>query len=178
MDNDRFDCIYRAYANIVLKAAMHFCGNYHVAEEIMQSTFLKLYLEMEHMNLDNARPWLLTVAKNEALNTRRKRSRELVEEDIELLQILCESTPSSEHMVIAKENKEEIVEFCNCIFQKLYEENTRWCEAITLVYCLEVPQKNVAKKLGMSIDSLQSMLYRARKWIQKKFGKQYYEFFH
>ena len=36
------------------------------------------------------------------------------------------------------------------------------------VYLLEKPQKEVAREMGISLEVLHSMLYRAKKWIRKK----------
>ena len=42
---------------------------------------------------------------------------------------------------------------------------------------LEIPQSAVAERMEISIEVLHSLLYRARKWIRKKFGVEYEEFF-
>jgi len=41
---------------------------------------------------------------------------------------------------------------------------------------LEIPQSAVAERMEISIEVLHSLLYRARKWIRKKFGVEYEEF--
>lgn len=51
------------------------------------------------------------------------------------------------------------------ILDALYEENENWYEAITMVYCLE-KTKDVAESMGISIQALTGVLYRARKWVK------------
>ena len=41
-ENCEFDEIYEAYKNLVLKAAYTYSGNYDIAEDIAQNTFLQL----------------------------------------------------------------------------------------------------------------------------------------
>ncbi len=84
-DKQDYDEIYQKYKNLVMKAAYKYSGNYDIAEDITQSTFLQ-------------------------------------------------------------------------------------------VYYLEIPQSAVAERMEISIEVLHSLLYRARKWIRKKFGVEYEEF--
>ena len=62
------------------------------------------------------------------------------------------------------------------IFAALYKHNPRWYDAIRYVYYLEIPQSAVAERMEISIEVLHSLLYRARKWIRKKFGVEYENF--
>ena len=51
--------------------------------------------------------------------------------------------------------------------------NTKWYDAITITYILEKPQREVAENMNVSLGVLHSMLYRAKKWIQKKYKEEY-----
>ena len=72
---DSFDEIYEAYAELVYEKAMSYVKNHHAAEEIMQETFLRYYIYMEHTRVENTKNWLLTTAKNITLNYIRDNSR-------------------------------------------------------------------------------------------------------
>ena len=61
------------------------------------------------------------------------------------------------------------------IFTELYDKNPRWYTAVRLVYYLEIPQSVVAEKMGIRIEVLHSLLYRAKIWIKKRFGAEYEE---
>ena len=63
--------------------------------------------------------------------------------------------------------------FIEDIFGELYRMNERWYDAITITYLLEKPQKEVAEELGVSLEILHSMLYRAKRWIRKKYREEY-----
>ena len=43
-DKQDYDEIYQKYKNLVMKAAYKYSGNYDIAEDITQSTFLQLYM--------------------------------------------------------------------------------------------------------------------------------------
>ena len=46
-DKQDYDEIYEKYKNLVMKAAYKYLGNYDIAEDITQSTFLQLYMYIE-----------------------------------------------------------------------------------------------------------------------------------
>lgn len=47
-DKQDYDEIYQKYKNLVMKAAYKYSGNYDIAEDITQSTFLQLYTLKPH----------------------------------------------------------------------------------------------------------------------------------
>ena len=77
-----FDVIYEDNVELVYKVAAKYCGNHHTAEEIAQSVFIKLYMNMDHVNLDAVRPWLVLTTKYMALNVIRDRKREVLIDDL------------------------------------------------------------------------------------------------
>ena len=61
------------------------------------------------------------------------------------------------------------------IMDSLMEKNPRWHEGILLVYYMEMPQAKAAELMGIRVETLHSMLHRAKKWINKKYGAEYDE---
>lgn len=104
-DKQDYEEIYQKYKNLVMKAAYKYSGNYDIAEDITQSTFLQLYMYIDELKDINIKAWMYTTAKHMALNYNKK-----------------------------------------------------------------------AERMEISIEVLHSLLYRARKWIRKKFGVEYEEF--
>ena len=170
-----FDVIYNDNYDIVYKAAMKYSRNHHTAEEITQKVFLKLYMNMDHININAARSWLLLTAKYMALNYKRDMAREyLVEEmDEDEKKILSESCENPEDTFFRKMKEREFMKLKEDIFAALYKKNLRWYDAITITYVLEKPQKEVAENMGVTLEVLHSMLYRARQWIKKNFEEEY-----
>lgn len=58
-------------------------------------------------------------------------------------------------------------------FRELYQKNARWYKAVTLVYYADMPQKEVAKRMGITLNALEGILKRARKWMIKRYKDQY-----
>lgn len=134
---------------------------------------MELYTNIEHINQETAENWLLVVAKNKSLNWLNKSSSEL--EKVEYLEERNEEPfgKDLEGSFLAEERRKDMSDLSKEIFAELEKENKNWYEAITRVYCLGKPQKEVACEMNMKIEVLHANLYRARKWIKRKYGDRY-----
>lgn len=174
-ENSEFDEIYEKYKNLVLKAAYTYSGNYDVAEDITQSTFLQLYIFYNNMNHSNIKSWLYTTAKNCALNYRKKCKREILKEEMTEEGVIQDMKESAEDEFMEEYRDLDRSELHEKIFAALMEKNRRWYDAITMAYYLEIPQARVAEEMGIRIEVLHSLLHRAKDWIKKEFGVEYDE---
>lgn len=174
-ENREFDEIYSEYKNLVLKAAYTYSGNYDVAEDITQNTFLQLYIYYNDMNHSNIKSWLYTTAKNCALNYKKKLKREILEDEMPEDGISQDTADSAEDEFMEEIRDLDRLDLHERIFAALMEKNPRWYEAITLSYYLEIPQAKVAEQMGIRVEVLHSLLHRAKEWIKKKFGVEYDE---
>lgn len=166
-----FDAVYEANVDLVYRTALYFSHNHHTAEEITQNVFMKLYLNMENINMEAVTSWLLTTTKHMALNDRRDHKREIVGEDAMFEE---RSGEGIEDVFMKKLREKEYRELAEDIFSELYHVNKRWHEAVTITYLLEKPQKEVAEIMGVSLEVLHSMLYRAKQWIRKNYEEKYH----
>lgn len=164
-----FNAIYQDNINSVYKTALRYTGNHHAAEEIAQRVFVKLYIVMDHVNLDAVGSWLKVTTRNLAINYNRDGKYEIPSKNV-----YAEWRPeNSEDEFEKKLRQKEYIELTEHIFEELYRVNERWYEAVTLTYCLEKPQREVAEIMDVSLDVLHSMLYRAKKWIRKHYIDEY-----
>lgn len=164
-----FDAIYEDNIKIVYKTALRYTGNHHAAEEIAQNVFVKLYTVMEHINLNAVRSWLVVSTRNMSLNFKRDGKREILSDEM----YEDWTMESTEDEFEKRLQEKEYRDFANHIFGELYHVNERWYEAVTLTYCLEKSQREVAEIMGVSVEVLHSMLYRAKKWIRKNYEDQF-----
>ncbi len=173
--NTDFDEIYRSNAEVVYKTAVKYSGNHHEAEEIAQSVFLKLYINMGHINLEAARGWLILTTKYMALNRNRDLEREyLVDEFIGSEEAdPAEIAENPEDIFLRKIKERQYMRLKEEIFEALYAKSPRWYDAVTITYVLEKPQKEVAEKMGVTLEVLQAVLYRARRWMRENYAEEY-----
>lgn len=168
-----FDEIYGEYASLVYRIILYHSEDRNVAEEIMQEVFMKLYINRENIKKEAIRAWLVTTAKNMTRNYKRDSWYETAvletfDDNNELL-----ASDSLEDDFIATLRISECNVLMETVFEDLYKKSVRWYEAVTIAYLLEKPQKEVAKIMGMSLEQLHGMLYRARKWIQERYKEEY-----
>ncbi len=168
-----FDAIYEQHKDKVFQTAMMYAKDWHAAEDIMQEAFLRYYIYMEHAVIENTKQWLLITTRNIALNYKRDRRREQLVDFEEFREDKLGSSKSSENIFFQKLWRREVLTSTTTILDALYEKNRRWYDAVTLVYCMEKPQKEVAECMGVNLDTLHSMLYRARNWIKEHYREEY-----
>lgn len=172
-DCDGFQRVYNANKELIFKTALKYSENYDVALEITQDTFLQLYTNFDTYDMDYTVRWLVKSAKNAAINYSKRAAREIPDEDITLTSDLRESADSPEDLMFKTMHDKEKTELKEDILGSLYKLNERWYNAVTMVYCLGKGQQDTADELGVSIEVLHSVLYRARQWIKKNYKEQY-----
>ncbi len=168
-----FDKVYEENVSAVYRTALCYSGDEYVAEEITQEVFLKLYISKENVNANAVSTWLVTTARNMVKNHKRDRWHEIPRGDIFEDGSLESLVGSTEEDIMAILHDRECHGFAGRIFSDLYQMNERWYDAITITYLLEKPQKEVAENMGVTLEVLHSMLYRAKKWIQRKYKEEY-----
>lgn len=170
----RFDLIYEKNKNLVFRAAMYYSKDMIAAEDFMQSAFLNLFIHFDDMvDEKHAEYWLLRTVKNMVLNYRKRGRREEVTEDITLTSDLHHHGISLEEEILTNEQNEMYKDFREEIFAALFDQNKNWYFAITLIYCKKKSYETAAFELGMNTESLYSLVYRAKQWINKNYGVRY-----
>lgn len=168
-----FDTMYDKYSALVFQTALMYIKDWHTAEDIVQETFLRYYIYMGHDVIRNTKRWLLTTARNIALNHIRDFEREQLTDFQGLNEEELGYGSSCENIFFEKLWRKEVFGATTTILDALYEKNRRWFDAVTLVYCMERPQKEVAECMGVNLETLHSMLYRARSWIKENYREEY-----
>lgn len=176
-ENKQFNEIYEKYKNLVLKTAYKYSGDYSLADDIMQETFLALYKDMQKKNYQyaeqykNIKSWLITTAKNAAINQMKKRSKEVSIFDTE--EDLLMENP--EEKMLETMQHSENSKLHSKIMEDLYGKNPRWYQAIFLACYLKINQEEAAEIMEMSKGAFHLLLFRAREWIRKKYSVEYDE---
>lgn len=154
------DRLYKENVSKVYRTALYYVEDHYVAEEIVQEVFLKLYDNLGDICMESVPAWLITTAKNMAKNYLRDSKWETPMEEIPEQEVPYSSEGLDAQLIEVLRQK-ECRELHDTIFADLYEKNSRWYEAVTVSYTLDKPQKEVAEKMGISVDTLYSTLYRA-----------------
>lgn len=172
--NKEFNEMYIRYKDHVYRIALHYTDNDNgAAEEVMQNVFLELLICIKEIREETVESWLSILTKNMALNYLGKANRENPFGEIDILENCQEVDKAAESYFNEKERRRLLLEFSEKLFSDLKGKNERWYEAFCLLYGLEKSLKETAEIMGISVQVLNALLYRARKWTQEKYKKEY-----
>ena len=180
MRNDDFALIQRiltgdetAFANLISKYqrqvhayALQKIGDFHIAEDITQETFLRVYQHLETLNDPTQfSRWLYQIANHLCIAWHRKnRLQTQPLEEIHVSEI--ETEPYSRY--VASEREKVSAEAQRDLVKKLLaelKESDR--EVITLHYFEEMTSSEIGTYLGVSENTIKSRLHRARQRLKK-----------
>ena len=165
-DNEAFTILVRKHQKEVHALAWKRVRDFHVAEEIMQDAFLRVYKHLPKLkDPQNFVGWLY-VTTTRLCNTWLQRNKPTVTslEEVPMSEIdrtSYEQYVSSQHTEDAHLYYQEIV---SKLLDKLPESERT---VITLFYLGEMTSKEIGKFLGVSVHTVTSRLQRARKRLQE-----------
>ncbi len=166
-NQDAFAELVRRYQNRVHALAWRNIGDFHIAEEITQDTFLRAYRNLGSLkNPQLFAGWLYVIANRLCKTWLSKKAHEMQSletmptEELELHAYSDYAAKQREDH--ASENRMDLV---NRLLQKLPESERI---VITLHYLAESSVKEISEFLGVSMNTVKSRLHRARKRLQKE----------
>ena len=169
-DDNAFSVLVRKYQKQVHALAWRKIGDFHIAEEITQDTFLKAYKRLSTLKKPQRfASWLYVIAANRCSSWLRKKRlwtqplEQLEETDNELLQ---KATYSG---YVIEENERTAVAAQRDVVKKLLaklQESER--TVITLHYFGEMSCTEIGEFLGVSANTIKSRLRRAQQHLKKE----------
>ncbi|MCE2412554.1 RNA polymerase sigma factor [Candidatus Poribacteria bacterium] len=165
-DETAFANLIRKYQRRVHAYALKKIGDFHIAEDITQETFLRVYQHLETLNDPTQfSRWLYQIANHLCIAWHRKnRLQTQPLEEIHILEIETESYSryvASENEKISAEAQHDLVKE---LLTKLKESDR---EVITLHYFEEMTSSEIGTYLGVSENTIKSRLHRARQRLKK-----------
>ena len=166
-DETAFTALVEKYQKQVHALAWRKIGDFHIAEEITQDTFLKAYQKLSTLKkTQRFASWLYVIAANRCSTWLRKkqlRAQLLADKDV----AQPEKASYSEHVLA--ENERITAETQRDVVQKLLaklDESER--TIMTLHYFGEMSSAEIGTFLGVSANTVKSRLRRAQQRLQKE----------
>lgn len=142
------------------------------AEEVAQDVWVKIYFALPQYQSQGFKTWISRIAVNQAIDYGRKRYKhqeQLYGEELpELLPAVSPLNNPNELLLIRKERKELVQENLARI-----PENYR--EIIVAFYIEEKSYQQIAVEQGIVVKSVESKLYRAKKWLKVNWKEEDFE---
>jgi len=153
--NARFDELYAAYADDVLRMAYFYLADRHKAEDVCQDVFVKLYTHGHTIAPGREKAWLLRVTVNCCRDLWRGAWLKRVVLGAPTLDII----PAQDETIEKREEKAELMR----AVQKL---PTAFKEAVLLHYYQGLGIAEIAQMLDLPEGTISSRLSRARKKLE------------
>ena len=165
-DQSAFAELVKKYQRPVHALAWRKIGDFHVAEEVTQDTFLQVYKKLATLKDPHRfEGWLYTIASRQChawLRKKRMQTQSLEETDPELIEKMTYS------QYIAEEQAKAATDAQRSIVHKLLarlQESER--TVVTLYYFGEMTCEEISRFLGVSASTVKSRLRRARGRLKK-----------
>ncbi len=164
-DKEDFALVYENNYALIMQVVYHIVFSLDVAEDLTQETFERFYVKnMSFSSEDDAKYWLLRVAKNLALNyaRRSKREKDMVEKVKAMPKEKIADAPND---VIVSEESKDVRDAILSL-----PENLRL--ALQLKEFSGLDYKAIGRILGISETNVKVRIHRARKKLEQTLGKE------
>ncbi len=162
-DLDAFQVLYKRYGDLVYSATLRIVRDMHLAQDMVQEIFLRLWRKPESYVANRGRfsTWLTSVARNRAVDEVRSRSRRYRHET---------ASPEQQERELAAPDEEdpaltaELAEQRRLILLALSDVPAEQRQVIELAYFGGLTQQEIAERLGQPLGTVKT---RIRLGMQK-----------
>ena len=166
-DQNAFTALVKKYQKQIHAFAWRQLGDFHLAEEITQDTFLKVYQQLGTLRDPNRfGAWLHAIVRNCCLACLRKTQHPIESLDTmpeaEMESVFYNQYLEEQREDIANEKRHEVVKY---LLNKLSENEYT---VITLHYLGDMRCEEIGKFLDVPLNTIKSRLHRARKRLKEE----------
>lgn len=158
------DQLYQSYFRDVYRFLLSLCQDHYTAEDIVQETFLRAYLYVELYRNENVKSWLFKVAYRTYIDHYRKQKKNIIKE-IGFFHRLKQQGPSLHEQIILNEEMHELQTWIHDLPEKQRI-------AIVLHDIHELPYKEAAQIMNVTLNHYKILLFRGRQSIRQRKGEQ------
>lgn len=172
-DEDAFASLYNQYSRHVYRLALRITHDPPEAEDVLQDTFLKVFVHLREFRRESRfSTWLTRIAANEALTRLRRRGQKQISLDapIEVHGERLAPRETQDQQDDAEEaySKLELEAILSKVSEKLTPSSRM---VLALRYEQDVSTEATARLLGLSISAVKTRLLRARLQTRKRLGE-------
>ena len=173
---DRFTKYVNLYQKLVIRNAEKIV-DHQMAEDISQETFLKMIDYLEYLKDETVKAWLLVVSRNLAVDHTKKGGNVKVYpmEPQEIVGYVEKTCRSAEECFEMEEEQKAVLDLIGTAYNLLYEKNPKWSYILIDSRIAGMSSAQIAKVMNTTTGNVDAMKSRARAYLRKKLGKEYYE---
>ena len=167
-DEEAFSILMRKHQKNVHALVWRKIGDFHIAEEITQDTFIQVYKKLGTLEDPNRfSGWLYVIANRLCINWVKRNKAKIDKLNMQSLEDTSpkEIEESSYIRHMSDQSKIENYDLVKKLLQELPESERT---VVTLYYLGEMTVKEIGKFLGVSVNTVKSRLRRGRKRLQEE----------
>lgn len=150
--------VFEEYLDDIYRYLYSLCKDHYLAEDLLQETFYRAFLNINFLNMDNIKPWLFKVSHNLLIDHFRKNKRNVLIDDDQLQ--LMKSSTNIEESILRDEMMKTILDVIRLLPLK---QQT----AILLCDFHDLSYEECAEIMGVSLASFKSSLHRGRRKVRQ-----------
>ena len=162
-DNGAFERLVREHMNTVLGLAYHYVGDFSLAEDIAQETFVQAFQSMRSLrNGARFKVWLLKITRNKCIDLLRRNPRMVsIEENREVeREIMLKSAPPNvdQPFAFTEDDLIEALKFLRRDYREIF----------VMKHVDNLSYREISEILGMTVSAVGEKLYRVRSMIRER----------
>lgn len=157
---ESIESMYNYYFNDIYRFLLSLCHNHHTAEDLVQETFLRAYLHVDHGEGGSIKSWLFTVAHNAFIDYHRKQKRIELKRRGFFSELFDKSRTPEETILLNADIQEIIVQLEDLPERQKY--------AVLLHDFHDLSYSEAAIVMNVSLANFKVILFRGRQAIRKK----------
>ncbi len=163
--NEIISRLIKEYQNLIFSICLRHVGDYFIAEDLTQETFISAYTHLDTFDGENEKAYLARIASNKCIDYLRSAGRRMI------------ATPEEE----MPEESSERDELVNSVMNKEILANLEevvdnlpppYREVARLYFVEDKSAKEIAFETGIPLKTVQTRIYRARDLVKQKIRKE------
>ncbi len=163
-EKSKFEDLYNKYKSTLITVAYQILKDRTLSEDAVQETFLALARNMKNISGRNCiqiRNYLIIIVRNASYRIYSKQKKEICIEDID------ENIPDLQNIEIDTEDKAAQQKLMALI--KTLDE--KYADILILKYFYDLPDKEIARTLGISLENAKIRLHRGKIMLKNKLSE-------
>lgn len=173
---DRFTKYVNLYQKLVIANAKKIV-DHQTAEDVAQETFLKMLDRLDYLKDETVKEWLTVVSRNTALDYAKKGGNVSIYPMAPEIVVECigKTYVSAEECFEKEAEQKAVLDLIGTAHRLLYEKNPKWSYILIDSRIAGMSSAQIAKTMGMTTCNVDAIKSRARAYLRKKLGKEYYQ---
>ena len=167
-DREAFDALYECYKDQAFRTAWFLAGNRADAEDIVQDTFVKVYVNIGQLkNAEGFKSWFYRILTRTAWKQSDRRKLEFPDEEILIHADAVSEAPEegNPEQIFKKEERDKIRAIVNGLDEK-------YRTTLILYYYSECSTKAIASIMGCLEGTVKSRLFSARRKVKTELKRE------